>query len=230
MSLLPFNKEETNPYLDLMAGHDSHEAEMKRSRRDRGLMALGLFLLLGGSIAGNLYQMQQVKEIHHLAQVDEHGRVVSTLWRRTDEIPQSDPMKQLIIKRTLIEQVHNWRERPMDTPFLMTSLNTVLAQMAGPAGGKLQVALNQEKPWQRIKNERVEVEMKGQPIALTPNVWQAEWWEKITDQNGHPLRSELYSGRFQVAEKTEWVTPDNVFGVRIVDWGIDAITNKEETK
>jgi len=219
--------EETNPYLVEMLKADDREGLLQRSRRDRGLMAFGLFLLLGASISGNLYQQRQVKEIHHLAQVDEHGRVVSSVWQRTDEMPASDPTRQLIMRRTLIDQIHNWRERPMDKQFLLINLNTALQRIAGPAGGKFQSAINQEDPFKRIKNERVEVELKGQPIPLSPTVWQAEWWEKVSDQNGRLMRSELYSGHFQTAEKAEWITPDNPFGVRIVDWGMEQLTNNE---
>lgn len=217
--------ETTNPYLEQMAGHDTHKQDLQRSRRDRGLTAIGLFLLLVASVYGNVYQMQQVKEIHHLTQVDDHGRTVSTLLRRTDEIPAGDPVKQLMIRRYLSDQVHDWRARPMDKQFLAVSLNTALQRMAGPAGGKFQVAFDQEKPFTRIKNERVEVALKGEPIPLTSTVWQAEWWEKVTDQSGHTLRTDLFTGRFQLAENREWVTPDNVFGVRIVDWGVDQINS-----
>lgn len=212
-----------NPYLEQMRGHDDHETALQHAKRDRGITAIGLFVLLAGSVYGNLYQMQQVKEIHHLTQVDEHGRVVSSLLRRTDQIPASDPLKVIMLQRYISDQVKDWRARPLDKQFLAVSLNTALQRTAGPAGGKFETALEKESPFARIKNERVEVKLKGIPIALTPSVWQAEWWENVTDASGRPVRTDLFTGRFQLAEKPEWVTPDNVFGVRIVDWGVDQL-------
>jgi len=216
-------REDENPYLAQLQGHDTHENELRRTIRDRGIIAVGLFFLLVGSIYGNLYQMRQVKEVHHITAVDDHGRPVSTLARATTEVAADDPLKQVMTQRYVADWVKDYRTRMMDKQFLAVSLNTALQQTAGAAGGKLQTAIGQENPFTRIKNERVEVKLKGQPIPLTSTMWQAEWKEEVTNVYGNPVRTELFTGRFQLAEKSEWAAPGNPFGFKIVDWGIEQL-------
>lgn len=213
-----------NPYLEQMQGHDTHEQDLQRSRRDRGLFALGLFLLLAGSLAGNGYQLHAVKEIHHIVAIDDHGRPVSTLLRPTWEIPQDDPLKQLIIRRYVEEWVDHLRTRTLDTQFLAINLNTAQRQIANEAVGKFETAYTLENPFVRVKKERVEVKPKGQPISLTPTIWQAEWKEEVTDQHGTPVRTDLFQGRFQLAENPKAATPMNPFGLTITDFGIDQLS------
>jgi len=213
-----------NPYLAQLQGHDTHEHALRRTIRDRGIIALGLFVLLAGSVYGNVYQMRQVKEVHHLTAVDDHGRPVSTLLRKTSEIAADDPLKQLMMRQYVAEWVQDARTRTMDQQFLAIGLNTALQQTAGEAGGKLQTAIDHEQPFARIKNERVEVKPKGQPIPLTSTMWQAEWHEVVTSFTGTLIRTELFTGRFQLAEKPEWATPENPFGFRVVDWGIEQLS------
>ncbi len=219
---------EANPYLEQMKGHNNHENDMQQAKRDRGVVALGLFIVLVGSAYGNIYLMRQVKEVHHIIAVDDHGRPVSTLLRRTDEVPPEDPLKQVMIRQYVAEWVANFRARPMDKSFLAIGLNTARQHTAGPAWAKFNTAYAEEKPWERIEKERVEVEAKGQPIRLTPTRWQAEWWEKITNQNGNATRKEEFVGWVQLAEKAEWATSDNPFGMRIIDWGIQEISTPKE--
>ena len=213
----------TNPYLEQMAGHDTHERLMARLQRVLTYTSIGLFLLLVCSLATNLYQLRQIKEVHHIVAIDEHGRPVTTLLRHVDDIGPDDPLKQLIVRRYVMDWVTDLRARPMDKQFLSVGLNTALQQTAGPALVKFQTAYTAEDPWKRIKTERVEVKLKGQPIRLTPSQWQAEWTEEITDQNGHVIRTDTYTGRFQVAEQKDWASATNSFGLRIADWDIQKI-------
>lgn len=213
-----------NPYLAQMHGHDTHEAEVQRTIRDRGFVAIGLFILLAASVYGNVYQMRQVKEVHHLTTVDEHGRPVSTLVRRVENIGAEDPLKQLMTERYVADWVTEFRTRTMDKQFLAIGLNTAQRHTAGDAGGKFETAITREDPFTRIKNERVEVKLKGQPIPLTSTVWQAEWHEQVTNVAGNPLRTELFTGRFQLAEKPEWATAMNPFGFKVVDWGMEQLS------
>lgn len=103
-------------------------------------------------------------------------------------------------------------------------MNTAQRHTAGDAGGKFETAITREDPFTRIKNERVEVKLKGQPIPLTSTVWQAEWHEQVTNVAGNPMRTELFTGRFQLAEKPEWATAMNPFGFKVVDWGMEQLS------
>ena len=208
---------ESSPYLDLLRGADTHEADLQRMIRDRGRMVGMLFFLLVGAVYGNAYQLTLPKNVPYIHNVSEHGEVVTRILRRPEEVPPEDPHKQSFIRNRIKGYIENARVRTVDTSLMVRGINSALRESAGPARIKLSTEVQKEDLAQRIKRETVEVVLSKPPVPLAGNTWQAEWEEIVRAPNNTELRRETWTGSFQLAEQSNWVTEWNAYGVQVVD-------------
>ena len=208
---------ETSPYEQMLKGELTREQDLERTIRDRGRGFVMLFLVLLGSVYGNLYQLRLPKNVPYIHNVAENGQVVTRILLRPDEVPVEDPYKQAFIKTHLKEWIINSRLRSVDTVLMVRGINSALRMSAGPARIKLSGEIQREDIASRVKRETVEVLMAKAPVLLAGNTWQAEWEEIVRTASNIELRRETWSGSFQLAEQPDWVTEWNAYGVRIVD-------------
>lgn len=208
--------DKNNPYVRGQKGHNTHEEDMQQSIRYRGRVTAGLLLLLGGSIYGNYYQVTQAKVQYQLVQIDRHYQPVVTPARQVNLIPDSDPQKQGITAKFLVEHITKRQQRILDVGQLAKDLTEAREAMLGPAFKKFEISFNAEKPFDRIKRERVTVKIDP-PVAMTNKTWLAKWQQHVTDTNGNVLREEECSGQFRIEQDPRRVEPLNIFGLVIVD-------------
>lgn len=206
-----------NPYVRGMLLHDLHEQDLQRAKRDRGLMAAGLFLLLATSVSGNLYQVQQAKEFHHFVLLDRDYQPVQALTQRADLMGENDPIRNGITAEYVKNYVTHRYQIMMDKQFLADSLNLALSYTAGTAALKFKPALISSDPFKRSEKEKVIVKVEGTPVKVSANSWFANWTEEVRSPNGDVLREEKKNGYFRVAQDPKRVSTDNIFGLAIAD-------------
>ena len=207
-----------NPYGRAKLLWDTHEHDMQWMKRERGVVALGLFLLCGALAYANIYQLTQAKEFHHFVLIDKDLDAVPMITRQTDLMAETDIIKVGTTKKFVAEYVTNWQQRIMDKQFLYDDLTVVQVNTAGVAVKKFNVELAANDPFKQIEREKVYVTIhKGSPLKVNATTWLVNWTERVESPSGDLLREEACAGHIQVAYEKSRVSIDNVFGLVVVD-------------
>ena len=207
-----------NPYARAKLLWDTHEHDMQWMKRERGIVALGLFMLCGLLAYANIYQLTQAKEFHHFVLIDKDLDTVPMITRQTDLMADSDLIKVGITKGFVAEYVTDWRQRLLDKKFLYDKLTAVQINTAGPAVKKFNAELGAHDPFKTIEKEKIYVNIhEGSPLKVNANTWLVNWTERVEDPSGALIREEKCAGHIQVAYEKARVSIDNVFGLVVMD-------------
>ena len=213
-----------NPYLDLMRGGDTHEGWMQRVIRYLVCGVVGLFVCLAGAIYAIGYQVQQSRQVPFIHTVDAHGQPVPVTLIKAGDLPDEHPQKLSEASHFVREHIKNSRIRFNDKRKLAKEfLSVTWQQTTGPAVGKFRTMIDEEKVFERIEKEGVEVVIKGDLTRITTQRWQVTWDEKVTNKNGDLLRTEEWRGEYRVTENPKVVQPGNIFGLQISDFKVQKI-------
>ena len=206
------------PYARAKLLWDTHEHDMQWMKRERGVVALGLFLLCGALAYANIYQLTQAKEFHHFVMPNDNFEIVPLITRQANLMGDSDLIKVGTTKKFIEEYVTNRQQRIMDKQFLYDKLTKVQMNIAGPAVKKFNADYQEHDPFKQIEKEKVYVTiLPGSPLKANATTWLVNWTERVESPSGDLLREEACAGHIQVAYEKSRVSIDNVFGLVVMD-------------
>lgn len=218
--MLPAIPAQTNPYLSGRHLSDDRYAEVTASRRQWQYVSLATFVVAGLSLAGNLYQMRQVKVVPYVIQTDVTGQVVTVGPLARDDDPHPEDR---VIRAHLAAFIRNSRTVTTDRVLLKRSLQWAYASARGKAVQYLNDFYRSQDPLLRAATESVAVTVLS-VITLTDTSWQVRWKEEIRNPQGLKLREEIYEARLtttikptEVTVETIWLNPSGIF-VTDLDW------------
>jgi type IV secretion system protein TrbF len=163
-------------------------------------------LVLGGSVAGNVYQGTQSKIVPYTVERDRNGDVVAV--RAADVARKPDPAH---IKAAISKWLKGNRTVYTDVNALKDGINDAYSKTAqnSAAYNQLNEHYRTEDPFERAKRETVSVQnLTALPIT-TPDAegrqtWRMEWQEIVIGRDGTLIRNAPWT-----ATVTFTVTPPN---------------------
>ncbi len=162
--------------------------------RKMALVCLAVAVL---SCLGNLIQLRQSKVVPYVVEVDKLGQMRG--------VHQASPYKDIpdsVIQGALTSFVANWRTVTADIGLQKEFLQKASYQVAGSASGTLREWFSENNPYERGKQNLVEVRIQGVPLVISGNSWQVEWCEVIRTRNGIKESQTDYSASLQIQFKT----------------------------
>ena len=171
---------ENSPYEAMLRGQETREQDLERTIRDRGRGFVMLFLVLLGSVYGNLYQLRLPKNVP-IFTTWRARKVVTRMLLRPDEVPPEDPYQQASSRRISRNGSSNSRLRSEDTVLMVRGINSALRMSAGPARIKLSGEMQREDigAGSNARQSRFSCRSSG---LIPGNTWQAEWEEVVRPQ------------------------------------------------
>lgn len=183
-----------SPYLDgrreWLERYGSYIARAAHWR----MAAFASFLLLGGSIAGNIIQAGQVKAIPYIVEVDRLGKAAVTT--RADQASAA-PLR--LVQADIASCITDWRTVTADIELQKQMIQRLSYFIAGSAKGVLKEWFARHNPYEIAKDGRlVHVEIKSLPLPVSQDSYRVEWTETVRSHTGATLESQDYEATVTV--------------------------------
>ncbi|MDR1945878.1 MAG: type IV secretion system protein [Desulfovibrio sp.] len=159
------------------------------SRAAQWRMAAFLCLVIAGvSITGNVMQMNQVKTIPYIIEVDSLGKIGTVA--RADS---ASATPRRLIQANLADCITAWRTVTADVELQQKLIDKLSFFMAGSATGVMKEWYEANNPYEIAKSGKlVHVEIKGLPLPVSPTSYRVEWVETVRSHAGVMLDSNTY--------------------------------------
>lgn len=165
-------------------------ANLAQARRNAQLTSLGLFFLCALSLAGNLMQLRQKKEIPYVVQADPRTGYVITMPRPLT--PSSTTISIGAIEQaTIAEFIQDARSAVADFTAEDTLLQFVNSHARGPAQGFLRQYYEDgvHNPHKVAKQHTISVTIESL-VPVGPHSYQVRFIESYRDKNGMSIDGE----------------------------------------
>ncbi len=176
-------------------------------------------LVLGGSVAGNVYQGTQSKIVPYVVERDRNADVVAV--RAADIAKKPDPGH---VKAALSEWIRGIRTVYTDVNALKNAINDAFAKTGEGSAAHTQLSehYRAEDPFERARRETASVaNLTALPISEPDpegrQTWRLEWLETVTGRDGSLIRNEPWTATVtfvvtppDTAEKV-MLNPDGIF-------------------
>lgn len=194
---------------------DDRMGNARSQARNWRMATFASLMMLMVAIVGMIYLGSLPKAVPHIVQVDKLGHAVYSgpagqSWRN---YTPTDANKRYHLRR-FVEDTRSLSADPIVTRNSWTDAYKLLTQSAASV---LSEFARENDPFQRMKDERVEVSINS-IIPISPDSWSVEWTETRWGTRGNQLGKEAWKGIFNLSfqePKTEQQLIDNPIGLYI---------------
>ncbi|MDL2315819.1 type IV secretion system protein [Desulfovibrio sp. OttesenSCG-928-A18] len=152
------------------------------------MVAFFCLILTGISITGNVIQVNQIKTVPYIIEVDKLGK--SNVVARAD---QASATPRRLIQAEIAACISNWRTVTADVELQQKMIERLSFFMAGSAKGVLREWYEVNNPYEIAKSGKlVHVEIKGLPLPVSSDSYRVEWVETVRSHAGVLLDSHAY--------------------------------------
>ena len=177
-----------NPYLDARQEWLERYGSYIASRSRWRLTAICCLLIAALAVAGNVIQSLQFKVVPFIVETDKLGEVRAV--SRADEMRR---VPDRVVQTALARYVVSWRTVTPDQGLQRRMLSEVSAYTAAAATGALREWYEANNPYERNKDQIVEVDIQSLPLPVGDQSWRIEWTETTRNYSGTILDRTRYA-------------------------------------
>jgi type IV secretion system protein TrbF len=213
MQEVSLTNEPLTPYEKAKLLWDARMGVAKNQAQSWRLIAFLSLILLGISMAGNVYLGAQSKSIPYVVEVKSSGEA-SVLGTASDLIGQA---QERAIKFFLSRFVMLSREIPADAVLLRENMNKLFQLVSVQGKTLLTDKFSEKSPSQEFmeKNRALKI---ASVLAVSNGVYQVDWFEAEYDKKGQKIAEYPMRGTFKIAllePKSEAQIKENPLGIFI---------------
>lgn len=192
-----------------------------RNWRKAAFIALIITLI---SIIANVYQINQVKIIPYIIEVDKLGR--SAVIARADTMNETP---ERLIQSVIGTCITDWRTVTADIELQKNMITRLSFFFVGAGSGFLKEWFAQNNPYKIAETGKLRhVELKSLPLPIGGNSYRVEWVEITRNHAGNLLLSERYEATVSIQiepPKNEAILIHNPGGIYITNIAVSKVLN-----
>lgn len=192
-----------------------------RNWRKTAFIALTITLI---SIIANVYQINQIKIIPYIIEVDKLGR--SAVVARADTI---NTTPERLIQSVIGTCITDWRTVTADIELQKNMITRLSFFFVGAGSGFLKEWFVNNNPYKTAETGKLRhVELKSLPLPIGGNSYRVEWVEITRNHAGNLLLSERYEATVTIQiepPKNEAILIHNPGGIYITNIAVSKVLN-----
>lgn len=211
-------------------GYDSEYTmvcgEIYKERNYWRITAIVALVFLGGSIFGWLYAVNLPDIAYHVIEIAPWGEAKSLGVPGKTEYSDIQRPEQSI-KYYLKYFIQNIRSVSTDKFIIRDNLSVAFNYVTSTGSNILKNILNENSPFIRADNERVEVLIES-ILNVSKDTYQVDWYERISSPTGEKGKTEQFRGIFNLyfSEPSEKQIVNNPLGIFVDEFSIQQINTE----